>query len=41
MDEWFFIRKLILGLRTHIREEVDIHNPLTMDEVFEKSTKQE
>ncbi|XP_059066263.1 uncharacterized protein LOC131857594 [Cryptomeria japonica] len=41
MDERFHIWKFILGLRTHIGVEVDIHNPLTMDGVFEKATKQE
>ncbi|XP_059067625.1 uncharacterized protein LOC131858408 [Cryptomeria japonica] len=41
MDERFYIQKFILGLRTHIGAEVDIHNPLTMVEVFEKATKQE
>ncbi|XP_059068993.1 uncharacterized protein LOC131859367 [Cryptomeria japonica] len=41
MDERFYIQKFILGLRAHIGAEVDIHNPLTMVEVFEKATKQE
>ncbi|XP_057849324.2 uncharacterized protein LOC131060195 [Cryptomeria japonica] len=41
MDERFCIQNFILGLRTHIGVEVDIHNPLTMNEVFEKSTNQE
>ncbi|XP_057823210.2 uncharacterized protein LOC131035516 [Cryptomeria japonica] len=38
MDERFHIQRFILGLRTHIGVEVDIHNSLTMDEVFEKAT---
>lgn len=41
MDKRFPIRKFILGLRTHIGAEVDMCNPLTMEEVFEKATKQE
>lgn len=41
MDERFHIQKFILSLRTHIGSEVDIHNPLTMKELFEKATKQE
>ncbi|XP_057824996.2 uncharacterized protein LOC131036985 [Cryptomeria japonica] len=41
MDERFCIQKFILGLRTDIGAEVDIHNPLTVEEVFEKATKQE
>ncbi|XP_059075316.1 uncharacterized protein LOC131875260 [Cryptomeria japonica] len=36
MDERFRIQKFILGLITHIGEEVDIHNPLTMEEEFTK-----
>lgn len=40
-DEWFRIRKFIMGLGSQIGGEVDVHDPSTIDLVYEKSIKQE
>lgn len=40
-NECFQIQNFILGLRPHIGAEVDLHNPHTMEEAFEKAIKQE
>lgn len=40
-DKWFRIQKFIMGLIPHIEAKVDMHKPQTMNEVFQKATKQE